>query len=153
MRKTKNNLDERQELMALKIAERSFQIMFFGLALAIIVQNFLCRENVIKYVAGEMVILCAGGAYQVVASIRRGIWDRRIKATAKSNFVVSFVSSAVTAAVVGIINYVRFGMGEAALASAVIFFVSIFILCYIVLSVMLIVYKKKNRELEEEKEQ
>lgn len=150
MRKIKNNLDERQELMTLEIAERSFQIMYFGLVIAILAQGFLCGENAIKYVAGETAILCVGGVYNVAANIRKGVWSRRIAATAKSNFIVSFVCSAVFAAIVGVMNYVRFGGGEAALASAVIFFVFIFILCYIVLSVLLIVYKKKNRDLEEE---
>lgn len=82
MRKMKNNLDEMQEMNALKIAERSFWIMFFGLVIAIL-----------------------------------------------------------------------FGEGEIALKSAVVFFGFIFILCYIVLSVMLIVWKKKNRELEEDEEE
>ena len=36
MRKMKNNLDEMQEMNALKIAERSFWIMFFGLVIAIL---------------------------------------------------------------------------------------------------------------------
>ena len=62
MRKMKNNLDEMQEMNALKIAERSFWIMFFGLVIAILVQNLLYRENLLRYVAGEMIILCAGGA-------------------------------------------------------------------------------------------
>ena len=153
MRKMKNNLDEMQEMNALKIAERSFWIMFFGLVIAILVQNLLYRENLLRYVAGEMIILCAGGAYQVAANIRKGIWSRTIKATAKSNFVVSFICSTIFSVMFGVINYMRFGEGEIALKSAVVFFGFIFILCYIVLSVMLIVWKKKNRELEEDEEE
>ena len=153
MRKMKNNLDEMQEMNALKIAERSFWIMFFGLVIAILVQNLLYRENLLRYVAGEMIILCAGGAYQVAANIRKGIWSRTIKATAKSNCVVSFICSAIFSVMFGVINYMRFGEGEIALKSAVVFFGFIFILCYIVLSVMLIVWKKKNRELEEDEEE
>ena len=153
MRKMKNNLDEMQEMNALKIAERSFWIMFFGLVIAILVQNLLYRENLLRYVAGEMIILCAGGAYQVAANIRKGIWSRTIKATEKSNFVVSFICSAIFSVMFGVINYMRFGEGEIALKSAVVFFGFIFILCYIVLSVMLIVWKKKNRELEEDEEE
>lgn len=153
MRKMKNNLDEMQEMNALKIAERSFWIMFFGLVIAILVQNLLYKENLLRYVAGEMIILCAGGAYQVAANIRKGIWSRTIQATAKSNFVVSFICSAIFSVMFGVINYMRFGEGEIALKSAVVFFGFIFILCYIVLSVMLIVWKKKNRELEEDEEE
>ena len=153
MRKMKNNLDEMQGMNALKIAERSFWIMFYGLVIAILVQNLLYRENLLRYVAGEMIILCAGGAYQVAANIRKGIWSRTIKATAKSNFVVSFICSAIFSVMFGVINYMRFGEGEIALKSAVVFFGFIFILCYIVLSVMLIVWKKKNRELEEDEEE
>ena len=139
-----------QEINALKIAERSFWIMFFGLVAAILVQSFLCREKVLGYVAGETIVLCAGGAYQVAAGIRRGIWDRRLAATAKSNLVVSFICSLVFAVIFGVINYARYGMGKIALESAAIFFLAIFVLCFIILSVMLIFYKKKQRELEEE---
>lgn len=150
MKERKNNLDERQELEALKMERRGFVIMYLGLASAIVIQVFLYGQDVLRYVAGETVVLCIGGGYSAVMSLRKGIWSRTLAASAKSNFVVSFIISGIFALILGIIIYVRFGMGKVALESALIFFVCMLLVCYAVLMGMLIAYKRKQKKLEEE---
>ena len=152
MKRQKNNLDERQELDALKIERRGLMLMYLGLTVSIMVQIFLYEQNVLRYVAGETIVLCIGGIYSVAASLRKGIWDRRLAASAKSNLDVSFIISGIFALIFGIFSYVRFGMGKVALESALIFFVSMFLVCYAVLMGMLIVYKRNQKKMDETEE-
>mgnify|MGYP001062244154 FL=1 len=91
MKKQKNNLDERQELDALKVESRGLMLMYLGLTASIIIQMFLYGQNALRYVAGETIVLCMGSIYSVAASLRKGIWDRRLAASAKSNLDVSFI--------------------------------------------------------------
>ena len=90
-----------------------------------------------------------GSIYSVAASLRKGIWDRRLAASAKSNLDVSFIISGLFALLFGILSYVRFGMGKVAFESALIFFVSMFLVCYAVL----IVYKRRQKKMNEAEEE
>lgn len=150
MKKWKNNLDEMQELDALKIEKRGFTLMYLGLAASIIIQIFLYEQDVLRYVAGETIVLCIGGCYSAAMSLRKGIWSRRLAASAKSNLAVSFIISGMFSLILGLINYTRFGMGKVALESALIFFAFMFLVCYAVLTGMLIAYRRKQKKLEDE---
>ena len=153
MKKQKNNLDERQELDALKVESRGLMLMYLGLTASIIIQMFLYGQNALRYVAGETIVLCMGSIYSVAASLRKGIWDRRLAASAKSNLDVSFIISGLFALLFGMLSYVRFGMGKVAFESALIFFVSMFLVCYAVLMGMLIVYKRRQKKMNEAEEE
>lgn len=152
MKKRKNKLDEMQEMEALKIEKRGFWIMYLGLAAAIMVQTVCYKQDIFRYTAGETIVLCVGSCYSVVMSLKKGIWSRGAAATAKANLIISLMCSGVFALLFGMINYVQFGEGKVALISAGSFFVCIFILCYVVLTVMLAVYRKKRKELDKEHE-
>lgn len=153
MKNWKNNLDEMQESEALKIAERSFWVMEWGLVAAILIQTLLYEQGNFKYVAGEFVVLCVGSCYSIVANLRKGIWDRHLKATPKSNLLVSLCASAGFSLIFGIINYVQYGMAEMALLSAGIFFIFVFVLCFVVLTVLSAAYKKRKEKLEREEDE
>lgn len=153
MKKWKNNLDEMQELEALKTERRGFWIMYLGLAAAIVIQTICYKQDIFRYAAGETIVLCIGSFYSVWASLRKGIWGRHTAATAKANLVLSLICSGVFALIFGIISYVRLGKWKLVLESTGIFFVCMFVLCYAVLTVMLIVYRKRAKELEKEEEE
>lgn len=153
MKKWKNNLDEMQEAEALKIHERGFWIMEWGLVAAILIQALLYEPGNFSYVGGELVVLLAGSGYAIAANLRKGIWDRRLKATPKSNLLVSLGFSAGFAVIFGVINYVQYGMAEIAVICAAIFFVFIVIVCFVVLTVLAAVYQKRKDKLENEEEE
>ena len=153
MKKFKNNLDEMQELNLLKIEKTGFWIMYIGLAVVIVIQMLIYREEALAYMAGETVVLVAGCIYTVAACIRKGIWSRRLTATPITNLVQSIIWSAIFSVVIAIIKYVQYGSLPGAIASGVVFFIFIVIICYVVLTVLMISYKKRKRELEKEDEE
>ena len=91
MRQLKNNLDEMQELNLLKIEKAGFWIVYIGLAAAIVVQMLMYGEDAFRYMAGETIVMVVGCIYVVAASIRKGIWSRRLPATPMSNLVQSII--------------------------------------------------------------
>lgn len=149
MKRLNNNLDEMQELNMLHIEKRGFWIAYFGLALAIIIQCFMYHEDSIKYTAGELIILCVGGIYTTAAGIKKGMWSRRIPATHMSNLIQSIAYSGFFSIILIIAKYVKYGYWQGAIFAGVIFFFCIFIICEIVLSLMMVFYRKKRQKLEE----
>ncbi len=145
-----NKLDEMQELNLLTIEKNGFQILFYGLVCAIIVQYLIYQEAAMKYTAGETIILFAGGIYVAVSALRKGIWDRKSPATPTANLIASIGFSAIFAVILGIIKYIQYGFLEGAIASATVFFLYITVVCYVVLTILLVFYRKKKRNLEKE---
>lgn len=152
MKRLKNNLDEMQELNLLKIEKAGFWIAYIGLAAVIVVQMLIFQENSIQHIAGEMIVLAASCIYVVAASIKKGIWSRRIPATPMLNLVQSIIWSGIFAVVIIIIKYVQYGSLAGAIASGIIFFIFIGVLCYVILTLLMVCYKRKKDELEKEDE-
>lgn len=149
MKKMKNNLDEMQELNLMNIEKNSFWIAYFGLVIAIVVQSFAGIGNPF----GETIVLLIVSVYSVSASIKRGIWDRRIPATPKANLAVSLIGSAIFSVALIIGNYYQYGVLKAAVLAGVFFFVFITVVCFGVLTVLTHFYKKKKEKLEQEIEE
>lgn len=153
MKKFKSNLDEMQELSLLKIEKTGFWLTYIGLAAVIVVQMLIYQGDSMRYTAGEMIILLFGCIYVVAASIRKGIWSRRIPATPMANLVHSMLWSGIFGIVIAVIKYVQYGTLAGAIATGVVFFISLTIFCFIVLSVLMACYKKKRNDLEKEDEE
>ncbi len=153
MKNNKNKLDEMQELNLLNIEKNGASIMFFGLVIAIVIQAIIFQDELLKYTAGETIVLLTGGVYMLGSCLKKGIWARRTPAASGANLLISFISSGVFSILFGVINYIRFGTLHAAITSALRFFLFIFILCFIVLTVLAGVYKKRNKTLEEEEKE
>ena len=146
MKKMKNNLDEMQELNLMNIEKNSFWITYFGLVIAIVVQSFGGIGNPL----GETIILMIVSIYSVSASIKKGLWDRRIPATPKANLAVSLIGSVLFSVALIIGNYYQYGALKVAILAGVFFFVFITVVCFGVLTVLTHLYKKKKEKLEQE---
>ena len=70
----KNNLDEMQDQKLLKLEEYGFWVMFWALAVSIVVQ--LIIGGTIKEVLGEIIILLVGSVYLSAATLKNGLWAR-----------------------------------------------------------------------------
>ena len=90
-KKSKNNLDERQEQMLLQIEHRGCWLAFWGLLIALIVQLIMGMDS--AYMAGEWIVFMVLAVYIVGACARRGIWDRQMKPDAKTNLLFSIGAS------------------------------------------------------------
>ena len=122
----RNQLDERQEQIVLKIEHNGCWFAFWALILAV----YLCG-----------------------ACLKNGIWDRHLKANGKTNFAVSAIASVVLGILVAAGSAIRYpGHLAGSLAGGVIAAVCCFVLCFVIMTILARSYRKRNQEMEREPE-
>lgn len=144
-------LDEREMQEDNKYARLAFQVMFFSTAAVILLQLMVYKAGIMQ-VAGETVILLAGGLVYLVALVRRGIWTKESSAV-KNNFIISACISAVFAAALAVICYkkapeAKLAGQDAWLLWTVVSFFLFMILSMAVLTLFARSAKRKREELE-----
>ena len=143
----KNTLDEMQDQKMLKMEEYGFWILFWGLALAVIVQLFL--GGTLRQVAGELIVLAIGGVYVLAISLNNGLWTRSATPTRKRNAAVSIIP----AAIIGVLNVIKLiqkkDIGTNDILIAVVFAVGTYIVCFVVLEVLRVLYEKRRSKLDD----
>lgn len=148
MKKPKKNfLDEMQEQKMLRIEHNGFWIGFIGLCVVNFIQ-LLIRPD-LTVIVGELAVLIVMSGYMLVACIRNGIWDRRLKANAKTNFWASLVGGMVAGLLVAMLTAYHFGEIQWVVRSSAVSAGLTFVLCEIALTLGTFFYKRKKRELEE----
>lgn len=153
--KGKNNLDEMQEQELLHIEKKGFWSLYFLLAAAVIVETsmgFTLRE-----LAGEAVCFIFASIYVMTACLRKGIWDRRLKADGKTNLLVSLTGGTVAGLVVMMTVLLRFPvkdhlLGQAAATFFIVFLMTFFV-CMALLTVCTAVFKRRVKKLEDRAEE
>ena len=145
----KNNLDERQELKLLQIEHNGCWIAFWGLLIAMLVQ-MISGNGGISNLAGEWAVFICLGFYIVIACIRNGIWDRRLKPNLKTNIIVSSIASVLTGVFWFIVSYRNYHKLIGSIAAGIFMFVAVEILCLFGLIVSSEIYKRRVRKLEED---
>ena len=93
--KMKNNLDEMQEQELLKIEHNGCWLAFWLLLISLIVQSIAFGAAQYKIIAGEWIVFIVLALYLAFACLRNGIWDRRLKADPKTNFLISLIAGVV----------------------------------------------------------
>lgn len=83
----KNNLDEMQEQELLKIEHNGCWLAFWGLLAVMAVQMMMRVPD--SQMLGEWIVFMVLSLYLSIACLRKGIWDRRLQASAKTNLLVS----------------------------------------------------------------
>ena len=92
-----NNLDEMQDQKLLKIEEYGFWIMFWALAIAIVVQLLIGRA--LTEVIGEIAVLLVGSIYIAATSLKNGLWTRTSTPSMKGNAAASILPAVLIAAI------------------------------------------------------
>lgn len=143
-----NKLDEMQEQALLKIEHNGCWFAFWGLLVMMAAEALLGFG--VKTMAGEWIIFMALALYLCIDCIRHGIWDRRLKASGKTNLIVSLLA-AVSVGIFScfmanryateILDYLLTGISSAVIT---------FILCFAALSFGMALYKKRRDKLEQE---
>ena len=142
IRKMKSNLDERQELKLLKIEHNGCWIAFWGLLIVMAIQMIVGNDS-IKNLAGEGAVLMSLAFYLLVACIRNGIWDRRLKPNFKTNVIVSRI-------IWFSVSYRNYHKLIGSIATGIIVFVQVEILCLLALMISSKIYKRRVQKLEED---
>ncbi len=150
MKKSRNNLDERQEQTLLRIESNGCWLAFWGLAAALVVQRIFFDFD-FRNLAGECIVFAALALHIAVGCIRQGIWDRRLKPNTSSNLMVSLVA----ALICGILGFVRTVKNypdkiAGSLASGIVYAMITFTVCFAVLQFSADLFRKKQAKLEEE---
>ena len=154
MRNKKNKLDEMQEQKLLCLEHNGAWLAFWGLLAAMIVQLMIYGfEGGIERLAGEWVVFMCLAIYIGVGSIRIGVWDRKLEANAKTNFLISFVTSIVFAVILALVNYRSYQAVEAAIATFVINVIVLLVVCFVGLTIASNIYKSRLKKLEQEEEE
>ncbi len=148
MRKNRtNNLDEMQDQKLLKMEEYGFWIMFWALAIAIVVQ--LIIGSTLKEVVGEIAVLLIGSIYIAATSLKKGLWTRTSIPSMTGNAVTSIVPAVLIAAI-HIIKMIRsesFNTSNVLVTVAIM--VAVYVACFAVLEAFRAMYKKRRAELDD----
>ena len=158
MKKMKNNLDEMQEQNLLHVEKNCFWGLYWMLFAAMFLQIF--TGGGIRKIAGEAVCFFAVSIVMVVQCLRKGIWDRRLKADRRTNLMVSGVAAGVVALLQAVhyfvdpYGYCRWGIGQL-VAMMLIPGILTFFCCAALLTICTAVYKKRVAKMEfgEDKEE
>ena len=151
--KKKNNLDEHQELELLKIEHNGCWFAFWGLLASMIIQAFIFDLDA-KLLAGEWVVFMALALYLAIACLKKGIWDRHLKATTSTSLIASGIAGIVMAVFNGLLMIKRnpeFPITSLILGIGIGVFT--FVLCFIAMEISRVSYLKKQKKLEEEPEE
>lgn len=149
MKNNKNNLDERQEQILLRIERNGCWLAFWGLLTAIIVQIILDFD--FKNFAGEWIVFILLALYIAMGCMKQGIWDRRLKPDMSSNIMVS-LTSALVAGILGFVHTVKRFPNKilGSIAAGIVYAIITFTVCFIILQFSAQLFKKKQSKLEEE---
>ena len=151
MKKTKSNLDELQELKLLKIEHNGCWLAFWGL-LAVILTQIAIGNDSKQDLSGEWIVFMCLALYLTVGCIRNGIWDRKLKPNFKNNIMASSIAAVVMGILWFIISYRNYHKLVGSIATGVIMFFSIEILCFLALTLTSKIYKKRLKKLEDDSE-
>lgn len=143
----KSNLDEMQEQELLKIEHTGCWLAYWGLLAVMVIQMVLRVPG--AQILGEWIIFIVLSLYICIACMRKGIWDRRLKANQKTNLVISLLAAiAVTILVVLTNPYLSEPLDYVLTAGITGGFT--FALCFVTLSVCVKLYNKRREKLDQE---
>lgn len=147
MKKVKNNLDERQELKLLKIEHNGCWMAFWGLLAAMLLQMAL-GNNSLENLAGEWIVFMCLAIYLMAGCMKNGIWDRKLKPTLKTNTLISGIAAIVMGIIWFVISYRNYHNFMGSIMTGIFMFLSVGILCLVVLMIISRIYKRRIEKLE-----
>ena len=143
----KNNLDEMQEQELLKIEHNGCWLAIWGLLAVMAIQMVMGVPG--TQMLGEWIVFMVLGLYIVIACLRKGIWDRHLKANRKTNLIISLLAGAAAGILITVSNpYLSEPLDYVLVAGISGGFT--FVLCFIALSLSTKLYKKRREKLEQE---
>ena len=147
----KSNLDEMQEQALLQVEHNGCWLAFWGLLAAMAIQIIAFRDLDFRMLAGEWIVFMALALYLSFACMKNGIWDRRLKADPKTNFLISLIAGVVFGLIMFVTVWRRVpGKPVGSAAAGLFSCLMVFALCFLALSISARSYRKKQQMLEAE---
>lgn len=147
-KKTRNNLDEMQEQKMLKIEHNACWLAFWGLLAVCAVQALIYEREDFRYITGEWLVLLCMGLYISIDCARNGIWDRKLAPTPAVNGWGSLIAGIAVAVFNFVISYKQYGALAGAVAAGVFMGTLTAGICFLALTGMTYIYKKRVKKLE-----
>lgn len=138
-------LDEMKRLKLLKIEEKGFYLMFYGLVCVIVVQAFLNDFKDIQEVILPMVLLVIVSIYFITVCFKEGIWSYQ-DVNQKKSIVVSILVGIVGAFIFG---YKLYLLNRLHVGYLLMIFLIVTILMYLILTGVNRIYAKRIDHLED----
>lgn len=140
--------DERILAQKRKIGSDAFQIIFLGLLASILIQQYFFKAPFSQYVV-EFILLITGSFYVAIRNFMAGndIFDSA-KGGSKLLVINSLVCGLTIAVVNGVLNYATFGDVPNVLLFTVITFFGATISSFVVLKLLHLANKKKQKNIE-----
>lgn len=151
-RVSKNNLDERQEQKMLHIEHNGYWLAFYSLVVVILLQT-VTHHGGLENLFGELVVLGLMGLYLLVDCLRNGLWDRKLKADARTNLSISLLAGGAFGLIYGVSSLLHHHDWVSALITAGMLFVSVTVLCELGLTFTTALYHKRKQKLDEQADQ
>lgn len=147
MKMHKSNLDEMQEMKLLKIEHTGCWLAFWGLFVAVMVQNAFGNGG-FQNVIGESSVFLVVSIYLLVASIKNGIWDRKLKADFKTNLLISMGTGGAVGVFWFAVSYYRYNdlVGSIVTLVCMMFFTAVLVM--LLLTVTAGIYRKRKHQLD-----
>ena len=143
----KNNLDEMQEQELLKIEHNGCWLAFWGLLAVMVIQMVMGVPG--AQMLGEWIVFMVLALYLVIACLRKGIWDRHLKANRKTNLIISLLAGVAAGIVITVSNpYLSEPLDYVLTAGLTGGFT--FVLCFAALSVCTKLYRNRRNKLDKE---
>ena len=135
-----------QDQKLLKTEGYGFWIMFWALAIAIVVQ--LIIGSTLKDVVAELAVLLIGSIYIAATSLKNGLWTRTSTPSLKGNALASILP----AVLIAVIHVIKMAQNNSFSTSNILLTVAImaaaYVVCFAVLEVFRAMYKKRRAELD-----
>ena len=142
-----NVLDDMQDQKLLKLEEYGFWILFWALALSIVVQ--LALGAPLRQVLGELIIVTIGAIWITYTTLKNGIWTRKSTPTRKGNALTAIIP----AALIGALNVIKVIQNHKTDAGSILTAVGIvvitYIVCFAVLEAFRASYNKQRDKLDD----
>ena len=138
-------LDEMKRLKLLKIEEKGFYLMFYGLVFVIVVQAFLNDFKDIQEVILPMVLLVTVSIYFIIVCFKERIWSYQ-DVNQKKSIVVSIFVGIVGAFIFG---YKLYLLNRLHVGYLLMIFLIVTILMYLILIGVNRIYVKRVERLED----
>lgn len=148
--KKNSQLDEMQEQKLLQIEHNMAWIAFWGILAAMVVQMFLFGPSRMDAIAGEWIVFMILAVYLAVSCVRSGIWDRKLKPDAKTNFLGSLIGAGAVFVVSVFFVYRNTANWKIALLASAILGLVTLALCFGAMMLVARVYKKRVAKLEDD---
>ena len=146
-------LDERQEQNMLDVEHKGFWFIYWLLIIVGVVELLIAGPDHISIVAGEWIVIMAASAYVVLATLKKGLWSRKLAPTTKNNCIISLISAFACGAVLFIIIFRNSHNLVSSAIAAVSGFLTTVVLCIIAFRIIMRAYYQKLSDLEEAEEE